>query len=115
MGGLLLIVPIVAFDFWLAWTTGRRQISKWRARKAWGPMAAMVAAGLLLATGLTFFLRYHFGPDQVQGFPIPWAHTSLPPAMTVLGAATDFLTGLAAPFIPFKVAEFLSEVKAELK
>jgi hypothetical protein len=115
MGGLLLIVPIVAFDFWLAWTTGRRQISKWRSRKAWGPMAALAAAGLLLAAWLTFFLRYHFGPDQVQGFPIPWAHTSLPTAVTVLGAATDFLTGLAAPFLPFKVAEFLSEVKAELK
>jgi hypothetical protein len=39
----------------------------------------------------------------------------LPAAITVLGAAADFLTGLAAPFIPFKVAEFLGEVKAELK
>jgi hypothetical protein len=39
----------------------------------------------------------------------------LPAAVTRLGAAADFLTGLAAPFIPFKIAGFLKEVKAELK
>jgi hypothetical protein len=32
-----------------------------------------------------------------------------------LGAAANFLTGLAATFIPFKIAEFLKVVKAELK
>ena len=77
--------------------------------------ALLAAAGLSLATWLTFFLHYHFGPGQVQGFPIPWAHTSLPGAIAALGAVTDFLTGLTGPFIPFKVAEFLNEVKAELK
>jgi hypothetical protein len=29
--------------------------------------------------------------------------------------AANFLTGLAAPFIPFKIAEFFKVVKAELK
>src|SRR5579862_3815076 len=115
MGGLLLIVPIVAFDLWLACTTGRRQLALWRARKAWRPMAWAAVAGVFLAVWLTFLFQYHFGTNEFKGLPIPWAHTSLPMAVTVLGAATDFLTGLTAPFIPFKIAEFLKEVKAELK
>jgi hypothetical protein len=115
MGGLFLIVPVLAFNLWLACTTGRRQISAWRIRKAWRPIAAAAAIGVCLALWLTFFLHYHHGPDTLTGFPIPWAHTTLPAPITALGAATDFLTGLAAPFIPFKVAEFLKEVKAELK
>jgi hypothetical protein len=115
MGGLLLIVPIVAFDLWLACTTGKRQFSSWRARKEWRRLAAVAGAGLLLALWLTFFLQYHSGTDLLKGFPIPWAHTTLPASVTRLGAAADFLTGLAAPFIPFKIAEFLKEVRAELK
>ena len=115
MGGLLLIVPIVAFDLWLACTTGRRQLALWRTRKAWRPMAAVAAAGLLLAVCLTFLLRYNVGTDRLKGFPIPWANTTLPAAVTILAAATDFLTGLTAPFIPYKIAEFLKEVKAEMK
>jgi hypothetical protein len=31
-----------------------------------------------------------------------------------LAIAANFLTGLAAPLIPFKAAEFLRSVKAEL-
>jgi hypothetical protein len=115
MGGLLLIVPIVAFDLWLACTTGRRQISLWRSRKAWRQIAATAGAGLILAVWLTFYLQYHVGADLLKGFPVPWFPTTLPPAITALGAAADFLTGLAAPFIPFKIAEFLKEVKSELK
>jgi hypothetical protein len=34
--------------------------------------------------------------------------------MPYIGGAADFLTGLAAPLIPFKVAEFLKKEKAEL-
>jgi hypothetical protein len=115
MGGLLLILPIVSFDLWLACTTGKRQLSLWRTRKAWRQITAVSAAGLFLAVCLTFLLQYHYGSDRLKGFPIPWAHTTLPAAVTVLGAAADFLTGLVAPFIPFKIAEFLKEVKAELK
>ncbi len=115
MGGLLLIVPVAAFDLWLAGTTGKRQLALWRARKEWRRLGAVAAAGLLLAVWLTFFLQYRIGPDLLKGFPIPWGHTRLPAAVTCLGAAADFLTGLAAPFIPFKIAEFLKEVKAELK
>jgi hypothetical protein len=115
MGGLLLIVPLLAFNLWLACTTGKRQLSLWRTRRAWRPMAAVAFTSLLLACWLTFFFQYHIGPDQLKGFPVPWAHTTLPSAVRFTGAATDFVTGLAAPFIPFKIAEFLKEVKAELK
>jgi hypothetical protein len=115
MGGLLLIVPVVAFDLWLAWTTGRRQVSVWLAAREWRRLAGAAGAGLLLAVWLTFFLQYHVGPDLVKGFPVPWGHTRVPAVITHLGVAADFLTGLAAPFIPFKIAGFLKEVKAELK
>jgi hypothetical protein len=114
MGGLLLIAPIVAFDVWLGCTTGKRQCSIWLARKEWRRLAGAAGAGLLLAVWLAFFLQYHVGPDLLKGFPIPWGHTTLPRAVACLGAGADFLTGLAAPFIPFKIAQFLKEVKAEL-
>jgi hypothetical protein len=126
MGGLLLILPIVAFDFWLAGTTGRRQLAAWRAQRNWRHPAAAAAAGLLLAVWLAFFVQYSSGTQlRVQGFPIPvaffhldskvWTRTVPPTPLPVLGAAANFLTGLAAPFIPFKIAEFLKKVKAELK
>ena len=125
MGGLLLILPIVAFDLWLACTTGQRQLAEWKAQKNWRHLAA-AAAGLLLAVWLAFFVQYSSGDRlRVQGFPIPvaflhldentWTRTTPPPPLPVLGAAANFLTGLAAPFIPFKIAEFLKKVKAELK
>jgi hypothetical protein len=115
MGGLLLIIPIMAFDVWLCCTTGRRQVGSWIERKDWRKIAAAAAAGLLLAIWLTFLLQYTYGGDRLKGFPIPWRHTTLPGGVAIAGAAADFLTGLAAPIIPFKVAEFLKEVKAELK
>ena len=93
MGGLILIVPVLALDIWLGCTTGKRRLSLWRA----------------------FLLQYHADSQLLKGFPIPWAGTTLPGFVACLGAAADFLTGLAAPLIPFKIAEFLSEVKAELK
>lgn len=62
---------------------------------------------------------------RIEGFPIPlvffhlddktWTRTILPAWLPYLGGVTDFATGLAAPFIPYKVAEFLKIVKAELK
>lgn len=126
MGGLFLIVPIVAFDLWLSCTTGRRQVARWRAQKNWRHPAAAAAAGLLLAFGLTFFVKYSMGgPFRLEGFPIPvaffhldgkiWTRTTPPPPLPVLGAVANFLTGLAAPFIPYKIAEFLKAVKSELK
>jgi hypothetical protein len=126
MGGLILILPIVAFDVWLACTTGQRRLAEWRAHKNWRHLGLAAAAGLLLAVWFAFFFRYH-GSDQlrVQGFPIPaaffhldgktWRLTPPQPPLPVLGAAANFLTGLAAPLIPFKIAEFLKVVKEELK
>jgi hypothetical protein len=123
---LFLILPVVAFDFWLACTTGRRQLAQWKARKNGRHLAAAAAAGLLLAIWLAFFVQYGNGPGlRVQGFPVPvsffhlglgqWTRTTPPAPLPVLGAAANFLTGLAAPLIPFKIAEFLKMVKAELK
>jgi hypothetical protein len=126
MGGLFLILPIVAFDVWLAFTTGRRQIAEWMEQKNWRHLTMAAAAGLLLATWFAFFLKYSSGAKlRVEGFPIPvaffhldekvWTRTTPPPPLPILGAAANFLTGLAATFIPFKIAEFLKVVKAELK
>jgi hypothetical protein len=126
MGGLFLILPIVAFDLWLACTTGRRQLAAWRAQKNWRHLALAAAAGLLLGVWVAFFVKYSSGAQlRVEGFPVPvaffhldgkmWTRTTPPPPLPVLGAAANFLTGLAAPFIPFKIAEFLKVVKAELK
>jgi hypothetical protein len=126
MVGLLFILPILAFDIWLSWTTGRRQVRRWLELRQWPRLVSALAAGLALAIWLTFFLRYGNGPKmRIQGFPIPfvffrledqtWSRTVLPSSLPYAGAATDFLTGLAAPFIPCKIAEFLRKVKAELK
>ena len=126
MGGLLFILPIVAFDVWLSCTTGRRQLALWRAQKNWRHLAAAGAAGLLLAVWFAFFVKYNMGVAyRLQGFPIPvvffhlddktWTRSTPPAPLPVLGAAANFLTGLAAPFIPFTIAEFLKVVKAELK
>jgi hypothetical protein len=126
MGGLLLILPIAAFDLWLACTTGRRQLTVWRTQRNWRHLAAAAATGLLLAVWLAFFVKYSSGAQlRVEGFPIPvaffhfddkvWTRTTPPPPLPVLGAAANFLTGLAAPLIPFKIAEFFKTVKAELK
>jgi hypothetical protein len=126
MGGLFLILPIVAFDVWLSCTTGRRQLAEWKARKNWRHLAAAAAAGLLLAVWLGFFVKYSGGSTlRIEGFPVPvaflhlddkvWTRTTPPPPLPVLATMANFLTGLAAPFIPFKIAEFFKVVKAELK
>jgi hypothetical protein len=124
--GLLLVLPILAFDAWLACTTGQRQLGEWRAQKNWRNMAALATAGLVLAIWLAFFVKYSSGGKlRIQGFPIPvaffhlddkvWTRTVPPSPLPACGAAANFLTGLAAPLIPFKIAEFFKAVKAELK
>jgi hypothetical protein len=71
-------------------------------------------------------VKYSFDPKmRVIGFPIPlvffhledqtWTRTVLPSSLPYAGGTADFLTGLAAPFLPYKIAEFLKTVKAELK
>jgi hypothetical protein len=124
--GLIFIIPIIAFDGWLFWTTGRRQLRHWLEIKEGRRIAACFAVGIALAIWLTFFIRYRSGSDlRVQGFPIPlvfyhlegktWTETVLPSTLPYIGTVANFLTGLAIPFIPYKVAEFLKTVKAELK
>jgi hypothetical protein len=126
MGGLFLIIPVVAFDVWLSCTTGRRQFQQWAVRGQWRQMMCAVGIGLLLAVFLTYFVKYQWDQNQrVEGFPIPlvffhkdgktWIRTTLPEIMPYIGGAADFLTGLVAPLIPFKIAEFLKVVKEELK
>jgi hypothetical protein len=126
MVGLIFIIPILAFDIWLSCTTGRRQVRRWLELKQWRQIIAAGVIGVALAVWLTFFLQYGNGPKmRIQGFPIPlvffhledkgWTQTVLPASLPYVGTATDFLTGLAAPFIPYKIAEFLKTVKAELK
>ncbi len=126
MLGLILILPILVFDIWLSCTTGWRQVRRWLELKQWPRLVAAFAVGLALAVWLTFFLQYNNGPKmRIRGFPIPlvffhredksWTRTVLPASLPYAGAAADFLTGLAIPFIPCKIAEFLKKVKAELK
>jgi hypothetical protein len=125
MVGLIIIIPILAFDIWLFYTTGRRQARRWLELKQWRQIAAACAIGVALAVWLTFFVQYGNGPETRKGFPIPllffhpedktWTRTALPAALLYASIAADFLTGLAAPFIPYKIAEFLKQVKEELK
>jgi hypothetical protein len=79
-----------------------------------------------LGVGLAFFAKYKWGAAmRVAGFPIPCAFSNLqdgrwgdftpPPPMRWSAAAVNLLTGFAAPMIPFKFAEFLQSVKAELR
>jgi len=125
MVGLIIIIPILAFNIWLFCTTGRRQMRRWLELRQWRQIAAACAIGVVLAVWLTFFVKYGNGPETRKGFPIPllffhpddkiWTRTDLPAALLYASAAVDFLTGLAAPFVPYKIAEFLKQVKAELK
>jgi hypothetical protein len=126
MAGLIFILPILAFDIWLCCTTGWRQLKIWRDQKEWRRIALAAAIGLALAVWFTFFIQYGFGPQiRAKGFPIPlvffhladksWIAEPLPSVLPYIGGATDIITGLAAPFIPYKIAEFLKKVKAELK
>lgn len=127
MFGLIFIVPIVAFDVWLFCTTARRQARRWIDTKDRRKIAIVAASGLILAVALPVFVRYSNGTKmRVQGFPIPlvffflgdngqWTRTESPGFLPCAALVTDILTGLAAPFIPGKIAEFLKTVKAELK
>lgn len=125
MGALILILPVLAFNVWLLATTGKKQIKIWRQARAWPRLAGAAFIGLALGVWLALFVQYKWGSGlRVIGFPIPvcffhledgnWVDYPLPTAMQWAGWAANFLTGLAAPFIPFKAAEFLRSVKAEL-
>jgi hypothetical protein len=127
MGGLILILPVLAFDVWLLATTGKKQFKIWTQARAWPRLAGAAGLGVALGVWLAFFIQYNWDAQtRAEGFPIPDAYSRLengrwsaflpPPsrALQLLGIAANFLSGLAAPLIPFKAAEFLRSVKAEL-
>jgi len=127
MGGLILILPVLAFDFWLLATTGKRQFKIWRQARAWPRLAGTAGLGIALGIWLAFFAQYKWDAQtRAEGFPIPDAFSSLQNgrwsallplpslALQLLGIAANLLSGLAACCVPFKAAEFLRSVKAEL-
>jgi hypothetical protein len=125
MGALILILPVLAADVWLLATTGKKQFKIWSQARAWPRLAGAAALGAALGVWLALFVQYKWGSEiRVIGFPVPvcffhledgnWVDYLMPTAMQWLGAAANFLSGLAVPLIPFKAAEFLRSVKAEL-
>ena len=125
MGALILILPVLTFDVWLLATTGKRQFYVWTRARAWPRLAAAASLGAALGVWLSLFVEYKWGSEiRVIGFPVPvcffvledgnWVDFIPPVAMQYLGWAANFLSGLAAPLLPFKAAEFLRSVKAEL-
>ncbi len=125
MGRLIIILPVLAFDVWLLATTGKKQCKIWAQARAWPRLAGAAALGVALGVWLALFVEYHWGAGtRVIGFPVPvcffhledgnWVDFIPPAAMQYLGWTANFLSGLAAPILPFKAAEFLRSVKAEL-
>jgi hypothetical protein len=125
MGALILILPVLAVDVWLLATTGQKQFKIWTQARAWPCFAGAVGVGMALGVWLAFFVEYKWGSKmRVIGFPIPvcffhledgqWVDFIPPAAMQYSGWTANFLSGLAAPLLPFKAAEFLRSVKVEL-
>ena len=125
MGALILILPVLAVDVWLLATTGKKQFKTWSQARAWPRLAGAAALGAALGVWLSSFVQYKWGAAiRVAGFPIPirffhlengeWVDFPLPMEMMCLGCIVNFLSGIVVPLIPFKAAEFLRSVKAEL-
>ena len=125
MGAFVIILPVLAFDVWLLATTGKKQFKIWTQARAWPRLAGAVALGVALGVWLARFVEYKWGAGmRVIGFPVPvcffhledgrWVDYLPPAPARYMGWAVNLLSGLAAPFLPFKAAEFLRSVKAEL-
>jgi hypothetical protein len=125
MGALIIMLPVLAFDVWLLATTGKSQFKIWADGRAWSRLAGLAAVGVVLSVWLAFFIEYKWGAKmRVTGFPIPdsfssledgkWGDSTSPPAIHYAAVFVNLLSGVVAPLIPFKVAEFLRAVKAEL-
>jgi len=126
MGALILILPVLAADVWLLATTGKKQVKIWTQTRAWPRLVGAAALGVALGVWLGLFAQYKWGNAmRVVGFTIPvvffhqqdgqWVDFPLPEALLYLGTMVNFLSGLVVPLIPFKSAEFLRSVKAELQ
>jgi hypothetical protein len=125
MGALILILPVLAFDVWLLATTGRKQLKIWVEKRPWRLLAGLGILGVILSIWLAFFVEFKWGAKmRVTGFPIPdsfsgledgkWGNSASPVAVHFAAIFVNLISGLAAPLIPYKVAEFLRAVKAEL-
>jgi hypothetical protein len=125
MGALILIIPTLAFDVWLGATVGKRQLQRFIHARAWPRLAAVCGAGLVLAVCCLLVIHYRWdAKTRVVGFPIPliffnledqtWVRSPAPTPWLYLGAATNVITGIALPLVPYKVAEFLRTVKREI-
>lgn len=122
---LLIMLPVVVFDIWLLATTGRTQFRKWARPGGWPRLAGTIAAGIALGIWLAFFVAYRWGQKmRVTGFPIPdsflflqsgaWVPSDAPRWIPPAARVVNLLSGMAATMVPFKFAEFLRSVKAEL-
>jgi hypothetical protein len=125
MGALILIIPTLAFDVWLAATVGKRLVQRWIHARAWPRLAAVCGAGLALGVCCLLAVQYQWDPKtRVVGFPIPliffnledqtWVRSPAPRPWLYLGAATNLITGIALPLVPYKIGEFFKTVKREL-
>ena len=118
---------MLAFDVWLLATTGKKQFNIWTQARAWPRLAGAVGIGLALGFGWPFSCNTNgttkpaskvsrsliaFSSLQDGKWSVFLPTRSV--AVQVLAVAANFFSGLAAPLLPFKAAEFLRSVKAEL-
>ena len=125
MGSVILILPILAFSVWLLATTGRRVVKSSIQTKRWITVLLPFVTGIAIGWFFTFRVHYKIAPTlRLHSFPVPslftyqqdskWVDSPLPEVIRFIVYVVDFLFGIALAFFPFKVAEFLQQVKAEL-
>jgi hypothetical protein len=125
MGSFILIVPIVAFSIWLLATTGKKVVLRAEKDGKWTRVLVPVVIGIALGWLFTFRVEYKIASTlRLHSFPVPtvfiylqdsnWIHSPLPDAMRIVVEVTDFIFAIALAFFPFKLAEFVRQVKAEL-
>jgi hypothetical protein len=125
MGSIILILPIFAFSVWLLATTGRRVFKQALASGRWMPLLTVVVIGLVLGWLFSFRVHYKMGATlRLHSFPVPslftylqdstWVDSPLPHSMQLAVYFVDFVCGIALAFLPFKLAEFIRQVKAEV-
>lgn len=125
MGSFILIIPIFAFSVWLLGTTGRRLVQETRANGRWLRLIVVLLVGIGLGYLFTFRVQYKIAPTlRLHSFPVPslfvyqqdsnWVDSPLPAVIKIIVYVVDFAFGIAVAILPFKVAEFLRQVKAEI-